>query len=1091
MSGFHRSHVAFSPIMSGSGRGAPAALAPVDVTSLDGTWRLQLDREDRGVNERWFTSRLPGSVKLPGSLPAQGIGDDVSVQTGWTGEIVDRTWFRAPEYAKYRQPGNIKIPFCLQPEKYYSGAAWYQRDFEIPAAWRGKRLVLTLERPHWETRVWIDDRDMGSQNSLSTPHTYDLGTTLTDGTHQITIRVDNRLIVDIGINSHSITDHTQGNWNGIVGRIALTASRPVWIDDLQVYPHPGTHSVTVKGSLGNTGGTTGRGIVQLVTEPVSAKQPRMLPPTSTEVRWDEHGGSFEVEYPLGDGAELWDEFNPALYMLSATLEATGDTRSVIFGLREIATLGTQFTLNGRKLFFRGTLECAIFPRTGHPPTDIASWKWIIRVARAHGLNLFRFHSWCPPEAAFIAGDELGFYFQVEAASWPSHATTLGDDKPVDRWVYAETDRILRAYGNHPSFLLMACGNEPGGDNQEAYLAGWLTRYRGADPRRLYTAASGWPEIPESQFLVTYEPRIQLWGAGLTSRINSQPPESRTDYREFIRARSVPVISHEVGQWCVFPNFEEIPKYTGHLKPKHFEIFRDMLDDHHMGDQAAQFVRASGKLQVLCYKEEIESALRTPGMGGFQLLDLHDFPGQGNGIVGVLDPFWESKGYVTPEEYSRFCSSTVLLARTSKRVFTIDEYLKADIEVAHFGPAPLTDALTTWRLLDDHGRVAAQGELPRRTIPVDNGVALGSVRIALNTLPAPRRYKLVVGLEGSRIENDWDIWVYPSDLSVQGPPDVRIVEELNADSLASLRAGGKVLLFIPLRKVKGDHRGRVALGFSGIFWNTAWTGRQAPHTLGILCDPEHPALADFPTEFHSNWQWWYLLHRAGAMILDETPENLRPIVQVIDDWYTNRKLAVLFEASVESGKLMVCSLNLKNDLNQNPVARQMLHSILRYMGSDRFLPAVTLSAGQVRGLMKEPTHKQIAGAHDGKVNSEVGEKAIDGDPWAVWQTQWESSGPTFPHDTFIDFGRVVKVRGFTALPRQDGGPNGWIDAYEFYASIDGKSWSSPLARGAFPPDAGLKTVAFSGAVEARFIRLVALSSHGRGPWTSLAKFEVVK
>ncbi len=408
-----------------------------------------------------------------------------------------------------------------------------------------------------------------------------------------------------------------------------------------------------------------------------------------------------------------------------------------FGFREIAAQGTQLTLNGRKIFIRGTLECCIFPKTGHPPTDVAKWKRIIGAAKAHGLNLMRFHSWCPPEAAFVAADELGFYFHVECASWANNSATIGDGKPLDRWIYDEADCILKRYGNHPSFVLMAYGNEPAGKNHAAYLAKWVEHYKAADSRRLYTSAAAWPELPENQFHVVPGPRIQAWGSGLKSRINALPPETATDYRDFIQKRAVPVISHEIGQWCVYPNFDETAKYTGYLKPKNFEIFRERLAAHGMGELARPFLLASGKLQTLCYKEEIESALRTPGMGGFELLDLHDFPGQGTALVGVLDPFWESKGYVSAEQFHRFCGATVPLARMRKRVFTTDETFEADVEVAHFGAATIPNATAAWKLVADDGAVVAGGTLPPRTILVDNGIALGHVSAALARHPRRR------------------------------------------------------------------------------------------------------------------------------------------------------------------------------------------------------------------------------------------------------------------------------------------------------------------------------------------------------------------
>jgi hypothetical protein len=957
-----------------------ATAAQPNHLSLTGQWRFQLDRGNVGLQEQWFQRSLPDKIRLPGSLPAQGIGDDVLVDTKWTGDIVDKSWFTAPEYAEYRKPGNIKVPFWLQPEKYYVGVAWYQRDLEIPPGWRGKRVVLTLERPHWETRVWVDGRQAGSNNSLSTPHEHDLGAALAPGKHRLTIRVDNGLVVDVGVNSHCITDHTQGNWNGIVGQIELRCDPPSWVasdglvtfEDLQVFPSLSRKSARVRMKIANRTEQAVKVEISLSPAPGNnvASAP-IIPQHKLEATIPPGGSIVETECGLGDIVYPWDEFTPFLYRLNARLDGglSGrlliDDKNTTFGLREVSTAGTQFLINGRKTFFRGTLECGIFPLTGHPPTDVDSWRRIIRIAKAYGLNLFRFHSYCPPEAAFVAADELGFYYQVETC-WPNQSTSLGDGKPVDQWVYDETDRILKAYGNHPSFLLMPHGNEPGGKKAGAYLAKWVDHFKAQDSRRLWTGGAGWPAIAQNQFHVTPYPRIQSWGAGLKSRINGRPPETRTDYRDFVQAQRVPIISHEIGQWCVYPNFDEMRKYKGYLKPKNFEIFRDTLRAHGMGDLAHRFLLASGKLQTLCYKEEIESALRTPGMGGFELLDLHDFPGQGTALVGVVDPFWEDKGYVTAAEYSRFCNRTVPLARLSKRVFTTEEQLEADIEVAHFGTAPLTQAAVDWRLVDAAGKSVASGGCGVKPIPVDNGVSLGNVSIDLKSVRVPARYKLVVGVgnvsfassarrgDPPVFENDWDVWVYPPNVDIQPPAGVVMAEELNDQALAALNSGGKVLLLIPPGRVKNDPTAKVELGFSSIFWNTAWTHRQAPTTLGILCDPKHPALGSFPTEDHSNWQWWYLISQAGAMILDDLPKELRPTVQVIDDWVTSRKLGLVFEARMGGGKLLVCSIDLRKDQEHNPVAKQMLHSLLRYMNCSSFKPAVTLAPDEVRSLMV-PAH----------------------------------------------------------------------------------------------------------------------------------------
>ena len=935
----------FRPEASAPSQAPPEAPGRASI-ALHGTWRFALDPARAGIEHGWWRRTLPGAVTLPGTLTGQGLGDPVTLETPWFGQIVDKSYFTAPEYAPYRTPGNIKVPFWLQPDRYFAGAAWYQTGIAIPDDWKGRRVVLHLERPHWHTLVALDNTVIGSNDSLSTPHEYDLGTHVPAGPHVLTIRVDNSLVVDIGVNSHSISDHTQGNWNGIVGRISLEATAPVWVDDLQVFPHVASRSARVIGRIGNVTGQAGRTALTLA---VARDGPASSAPIATrtvDVAWDASGGTFDARVDLGPGAALWDEFTPAVYRLTASLATEGSSaRSTTFGLREVGVDRTQFTINGRRTFLRGTLECAIFPKTGHPPTDAQSWERVFAIVKAHGLNHIRFHSWCPPRAAFDAADRLGLYLYVEAASWPNQSTMLGVGLPVDDWIRRETDRILKVYGNHPSFVLMSAGNEPGG-RTGPYLAAWITANRARDPRRLYTSGGGWPELPENQFHVTSEPRVQHWGAGLTSRINARPPETRSDYRDFINARPVPVVSHEIGQWCVYPNLAERAKYTGSLKAKNFDIFEDRLRDHGLLDQAADFLMASGKLQTLCYKEDIESALRTPGMAGFELLDLHDFPGQGTALVGVLDPFWDSKGYVSPEAYRRFAGTTVPLARLDRRVFTTADTLVADIDVAHFGAAAIEGARAGWTLVGSDGRLAASGTLPPAAVPVGNGTRLGQVRISLGALPAPRRYSLIVSVPGG--ENDWDVWVYPERVDTTAG-DVLVTPRLDEVAMRRLSGGGRVLLTIPPAEVRNDEAAPVTLGFSSIFWNTAWTARQAPTTLGALVDPAHPAFATFPTESHSNWQWWYLVSRAGAMLVDPLPREIRPIVQVIDDWFTARRLALAFEARVNGGRLLVTSIDLTNGLATNIVARQLRASVLRYMRSERFAPAISVSPEQIRGL----------------------------------------------------------------------------------------------------------------------------------------------
>jgi hypothetical protein len=916
---------------------------------LSGTWLFRLDRDDAGEGERWYLADLPESVNLPGSMTENGKGDDVDVTTPWVGSIIDRSWYTAQKYAKYRQPGNIKVPFWLTPAKHYVGAAWYQKSVEIPEAWKGKRIVLFLERPHWETRLWVDGRDVGFEYSLGTPHIYDLSGFLTAGWHRLTLRVDNRIkAINVGINAHSITDHTQTDWNGIVGAIRLEANSPVWVDEIRAYPDIKENLVRVVVVLRNNTGKKQSGVLEIAVEAVSGSTG--VTPVSLRTPFALEGADTSVEtvVAMGKNVATWDEFNPALYKLAVATQSDGgllsQTRSVQFGMREIHAEGSRLIVNGRPIFLRGTLECAVFPRTGYPPTDVESWSRIFAVCKAHGLNHMRFHSWCPPEAAFDAADRAGMYLHVECGAW----CNVGDGAPIDAWLYRESERIVRAYGNHPSFCLMAYGNEPSGENQGKYLGGFVDYWKKKDPRRVYTSGAGWPTIPQNDYVSSMDPRIQVWGAGLKSIINSERPQTAYDFRGITSKDLRPWVSHEVGQWCVYPNFAEIPKYTGVLKATNFEIFKKDLAGHHMEDLAHDFLIASGKLQALCYKAEVEAALRTPGMAGFQLLGLSDFPGQGTALVGVLDAFWDEKGYISPAEFHRFCNQTVPLARMKKMSFVNNEPFVAEIEVAHFGPAPMKRVPVTWSIADKQGKVFKSGTLGRHDIPWGGGQRLGTIQAPLTGVAKAAQLHLTVRV--GAFANRWDFWVYPSRVADLPAGKTIVVKTLDDKALEQLRSGGSVLLALAPGALRPEKGGDIAIGFSSIFWNTAWTSRQPPHTLGILCNPRHPALKDFPTEAWSNYQWWDAMSHSQAMVLDDFPPGFRPIVQVIDDWVTNRRLGLVFEGKVGKGKLIVSSIDFWNDLPARPEARQMLHSLLKYVASTEFTPQQEIDINVVKALM---------------------------------------------------------------------------------------------------------------------------------------------
>ncbi|RED50324.1 sugar-binding domain-containing protein [Seonamhaeicola aphaedonensis] len=914
---------------------------------LSGNWSFKIDSLDQGIQEKWFNLSLNDSIKLPGSMPENGKGNAISVKTNWTGNMWnDSLWYTSKEMKKYRQEGNVKVSFWLTPVKDYKGPAWYQKRISIPQSWSGKNINLNLERVHWESILWVDDKKIGMQNSLATAHNYNLGK-LSAGQHTISIRVDNRIkSINVGLDAHSISDNTQTNWNGIVGDISLSAVPKLSIGNVKLYPNVSNKTVRVVAQIENA--TESNQTAELTLQAIEKSESGQALEVLKESIQIEDSKTVEFEYPMGDAPKLWDEFNPNLYdiHLSLNSEKGLDKKVETFGMRDFKADGTVFKINDRPIYLRGTLECAIFPLTGYPPTDVNSWKSIMNTIKAHGLNHMRFHSWCPPEAAFQAADEMGIYIQAEASAWKAG---LGDGKPVDTWLYQEGEDIINAYGNHPSFVLMTYGNEPSGKNHKQYLTKYVDHFKAFDNRRLYTSGAGYPYLENMDYYNHRGPRIQGWNENLKSVINAKPPQTEFDWSKFIHKTPMPYVSHEMGQWCVYPNFKEMSKYTGVLKPKNFEIFKESLEENGMLKLADSFLLASGKLQTLCYKADIEAGLRTKGMAGYQLLDLHDFPGQGTALVGVLDAFWDEKGYVSPDEFKSFSGNTVPLARLEKRTFKNSETLTAKIEIAHFSENPMQQVVPKWQLTHTDGSVFSEGELDKTDIPIGNGIQLGTINQSLSSISIAKKLTLTVSVED--FKNSWDVWVYPNQKeTIENEASIKIVNKLDTKTISYLQNGGNVLLNITKGDIAPNYGGNIGIGFSSIFWNTSWTKEQKPHTLGILCNPSHPALAHFPTEYHSNWQWWDAMSHSNAIIFDEIPE-ITPIIRVIDDWFKNRRTTLLFECKVGKGKLIFSAIDLHTNLHNRLEAQQLLYSLKHYMASEAFSPKTAIEISQLKRLLK--------------------------------------------------------------------------------------------------------------------------------------------
>ena len=851
---------------------------------LAGTWKFSVGE----------TANYDDIVTLPGSMLTNGKGNDVSVSTRWTGSLYDSSYYFNPYMAKYRVEGSMKFPFFLTPDKHYVGKAWYMRTVNVPKSWKKQRVILYLERPHIETTVYVNDQEAGHQMSLSAPHQYDVTRFIKPGKqNKIAICVYNGIEnVCVGQDSHSVTDQTQGNWNGIVGRIELrTASQPI----IRI-----SHDASRRKAF---------------------------------ITID--GESHEVS--LGESVRWWSEADPYLY--TRTVEHKGQPVTVTFGIRDITIKDRQIYLNGKPIWLRGTVENCCFPETGYAPMDVESWLRVLGKVKEYGLNHIRFHSYCPPEAAFVAADQLGVYLQPEGPSWPNHGVKLRRGQAIDQYLLEESKRIIDAYGHHPSFVMMAAGNEPAGD-WVPYCNDWVKEMKLYDPSKIYCGASvggGWAWDDGSEYHVKGGARGLDW--------DRHAPQSDDDYYgqiEFPRnykgkvANNSPVIAHEQGQWCAFPDFREIPQYTGAYKARNFEIFRDLLRDNGMESQAEKFLQASGRLQTLAYKYEIERNLRTKDYSGFQLLALNDYSGQGTALEGVLNVHWREKGYTDASQWREFCSPVVALARFPKFVYASSDTLVIPVEAYNALPADIAEASATYSISSD-GRVLAEGRLASGVLPVGKNHKLGTVCFPLCSVSEPSKLTLTVRIAGDN-RNHWDFWVYPEGKEVNSE-GVYISDTLDAKTLDVLRSGGKVLL---------TAAGKVRLGsdvvqhYLPVFWNTSWFKMRPPHTTGAYIDKTHPLFRHgFPTDDWTNLNWWELLNRAQVMNLMELPKSYQSPVQPIDTWHISRKLGMIVEANVLGGKLLMTTMDIDTDLDHRLVARQMRRAVISYMSSDDFQPAVTL------------------------------------------------------------------------------------------------------------------------------------------------------
>ncbi len=654
----------------------------------------------------------------------------------------------------------------------------------------------------------------------------------------------------------------------------------------------------------------------------------------------------------------WNGIIGEIYLTTSQPKALPATKQIHPNFKDFHIKGQHFYANGHKIFLRGKHDACVWPLTGHVAMDVKSWKDYLGKCADYGLNHVRFHSWCPPEAAFVAADELGIILQPELPFWGSF-----DDKDslLMNFLHKEGENILRWYGHHPSFRMFALGNELWGSIDK--MAEFIADFRKLAPDKVYTFGSnyylGYKGVkPGMDYFTTCRVGGEGWGnygthtrgsfsfadAADGGMINHFYPNTEMNFTEGCGLTNVPIISHETGQFQTYPDYDEIAKYKGVLYPYNLEVFRSRLEKAGMADQAKDFHKASGLWSLQLYKQDIEMDLRTPNMAGFQLLDLQDYPGQGSAYVGILDAFMQSKGLCTESEWRQWCSPVVPLLISPQFCFTNEEGIHAKIQIANYSGESLKGKNLSWNLDAQHGSLI---------IPDGEGLLdIGALDIDLSKYEQPAQLQLTLRVEGTEYQNTYDLWVYPFGVDLSKLEQKVIITNELTDKIARQLEKGKNVLLMPNSS---------KLCVDGLFQTDYWNYRMfktisennkktvSPGTLGILTDPKHPIFKSFPTEMHTNWQWFPILKASHPMMLDNTGKDYRPIVQVIDNIERNHKLGLVFEFQVGKGRLLVCMADLER-ASSYPEGRQFYRSLLEYMTSKDFAPNTKISLQDFHRLM---------------------------------------------------------------------------------------------------------------------------------------------
>lgn len=954
------------------------------------------------LNGKWHVvleDGTTGQMDLPGTLDENGIGHrDVGANQWHPDAVLGNA---AGEIDK-----DAPIATRFTRRHTYEGEARISRKITVPD-YGTDRLFVLAERAR-ALRLLVDGEVCAvfRQGTLSTPYIFEL-TGTAPGEHEFTFLSDNSYpgMPKAAIcNSSAATDETQTNWNGILGECSMYTRPQNFIDSVRAYPRavkkeeknkaggylldvcvelaPGAKEIykdtkivlqseaLAAGELENT---------QMLTEIISCSGEEL---TEAGTDKEENPKTMEIwfrDLPLRENVKLWDEDEGNLYEMAVTLDngisaedkggSTAECRTR-FGIRSFGDNGSgRLALNGRAIFLRGEANCAEYPETGHPPMTIPEWKEMLLKYRSYGINFVRFHSHCEPEAAFAAADELGMLLQPELSHWdPKDA--FGTEESY-RYYRAELVDLLKTYANHPSFVMLTLGNELQAQDEGRERMRELVRTaKRMDPTRLYANGSNafYGEEgcdPESDFYTSQSCKdvvIRGTFSGMRGYLNENYPSADRTYDEAMaeirKEYQKPVFSFEVGQFEVLPDFEELESFHGISDPVNLKLIKKRVEERGLLPTWEKYVEATGELSRLAYREEIEAAMRTRELSGISLLGLQDFPGQGTALVGMMNSHLEPKPYdfARPERFREFFQECRILVKLPHYTYEAGERLIAEVEAANFGKRNI-EGVFCWTLagkksVSENGNcepaeikskntVIATGEDTEITICRPGSYTeVGSLDIPLDFVEKNTALTLKVRI-GDSI-SAYPIWVYRKTTPVC-PENVYETRAFDVKTREILQNGGRVYLSPDADKESLPNS--IKTQFTTDFWSVG-TFADQEGGMGQLIDTEHPIFKEFPTDFHTDWQWWIMATKRAVIL----PHPMKTIITEMDSYAFLRPMAQMIEFRCLKGKVLLSTMELHKS-QQYPEVRALQASIYTYLSGENFEPAEEITEEELSMLVR--------------------------------------------------------------------------------------------------------------------------------------------